>query len=339
MIVLFVFVVLLTRSCHSQLLSVSLTNVSHISTGGSRVFAAAGATLYQYSFDLTQQQSKELAGGNIVGLATTPDGEWIIACVTNGGCSVIRSTDLSIASTDNVYAFRMFVTGDGPFSIFLFDGISLFTSPVSNGQSYYIGSFGHINDQGNSRMRFYQRGFNGSSVERDSISSVENINGRHFYGGFVISNYAYFIVVDRRPPSPQELRIVRVCHDDTVQSQYELQLGCSTNLFDTIIRGVSVINDETLIIGLTTSTSANNDLCSFSISMINSMMDGAYDTCIDMGSGDTNVLWSTSAQTSCSNNDNIKDPNSNDDPATEVRVFLLNVNLFSIHFLIYFLLV
>ena len=107
----------------------------------------------------------------------------------------------------------------------------------------------------------------------------------------MISNFAYFIVVDQSSPF-QELRIVRICRDDTVQSQYELQLGCSTNLFNAIIRGVSVINDETLIIGLTTSTSANNDLCSFSISMINSMMDGAYDTCIDMESGDTNVLWS-----------------------------------------------
>ena len=161
MIVLFVFVVLLTRSCHSQLLSVSLTNVSHISTGGSRVFAAAGDTLYQYSFDLTQQQSKELTGGNIVGLTTTPDGEWIIACVTTGGCSVIRSTDLSIARTDIVYAL------DG--------GISLFTSPVSNGQSYRIGSYGTINGGGGTRIRFNQRGFNGSSVTSDSFGLVKMV--------------------------------------------------------------------------------------------------------------------------------------------------------------------
>ena len=297
---LLAFIAPLLTLTRCQLLSVSLTDVSHISTGGSRVFAAAGDTLYQYSFDLTQQQSKELTGGNIVGLTTTPDGEWIIACVTNGGCSVIRSTDLNIiANTDmNVYA------SDG--------GISLFTSPVSNGQSYYIGSYGQINGQGSSRMRFYQRGFNGSSVERDSVGLVENFNGRHFYGGFFLSNFVYFVVIDQVSPV-QQLRIVRVCRDNTVQSQYELRLACSTGTFSNVVRGVSVINNETLIIGLTTNNP--DKLCSFNISMINSMMDGAYDTCIYMGSGNTNVLWSP--VTSCSDNNNIKDP------ATEVRVFLL----------------
>ena len=328
MIVLFVFVVLLTRSCHSQLLSVSL-NVSHISTGGSRVFAAAGATLYQYSFDLTQQQSKELIGGNIVGLATTPDGEWIIACVTNGGCSVIRSTDLSIVNADTaddnaVYALDAACPG--------FDGISLFTSPVSNGQSYYIGSYGTKNGGGGTRIRFNQRGFNGSSVTRDSVGLGTKFVGRHFYGGFVLSKFVYFIVIDQ-VSSGQQLRIVRVCRDYTVQSQYELRLACSTGVFKNVVRGVSVINDETLIIGLTTNN--QEKLCSFSISMINSMMDSAYDTCIDMGSGGTNVLWSPI--TSCSNK-NIKDPNSNDNPATEVRIYSSeNVNLFSFHFLFYFI--
>ena len=305
---LLAFIAPLLTLTRCQLLSVSLTDVSHISTGGSRVFAAAGATLYRYSFDLTQQQSNELTGGNIVGLATTPDGEWIIACVTNGGCSVIRSTDLNVASTDNVYAFE---SG--------FNGISLFTSPVSNGQSYYIGSYGTIDGGGGTRIRFYQLGFNGSSVTRDSIGSGTFV-GRHFYGGFVLSNFAYFVVIDQ-DDAGQQLRIIRVCRDDTVQSQYELRLACSTGVFQNVVRGVSVINDETLIIGLTTNN--QDKLCSFNISMINSMMDGAYDTCINMDTGGTNVLWST---VTCSNS-NIKDPNNNDDPATVVRVFFLKCYL------------
>ncbi len=304
---LFVFIGLFLTVTRCQLLSVTLANVVHISTGGDRVFASAGATVYQYSFNdssLVQQQSEALTGGSIVGLTTTPDGDWVIACVTNGDCNVISSTDLSIVnSAAMLYAF----VGD-------FNGISLFTAPVSNGQSYYIGSYGSIDGQGFAQIRFNQRGFDGSSVVRDSRTTTSTFDGRHFNGGFVLSNFTYFIVLDDDSGTPfEQLRIVRVCLDNNVQSQYELQLACSASLFETIIKGVSVINEDTLIIGLTADTATKNRLCSFNITMINTMMDSAYQTCVVEDTGNTNVLWSP--VTSCSNIA-IKDT------PTEVRLIL-----------------
>ncbi len=288
-----------------QLLSVTLNNVDHISTGGDRVFASAGATVYQYLFNdssLVQQQSEALTGGDIVGLTTTPDGEWVIACVTTGVCNVISSTDLSIVSTATLYAF----IGD-------FNGISLFTAPVSDGQSYYIGSYGGINEGSPLRMRFNQRGFDGSSVNRISGASTSGFDGRYYDGGFVLSNFAYFVVLDDDTNSAvDQLRIVRVCLDNTVQSQYELQLDCSASLFDPMIRGVSVINEDTLIIGLSPSLSGENRLCSFNITMINTMMDSTYQSCVVNGMDMTNVLWSLI--TACSSN--IKDS------PTEVRLII-----------------
>ena len=303
---LFVFIGLFLTVTRCQLLSVTLTNVVHISTGGDRVFATAGGAVYQYSFnDLSfQQQSEVLTGGSIVGLTTTPDGDWVIACVTNGVCNVISSTDLSIVnSAAMLYAF------DGDFN-----GISLFTAPVSNGQSYYIGSYGSIDGQGFAQIRFNQRGFDGSSVVRDSRTTTSTFDGRHFNGGFVLSNFTYFIVLDDDSGTPfEQLRIVRVCLDNNVQSQYELQLACSASLFETIIKGVSVINEDTLIIGLTADTATKNRLCSFNITMINTMMDSVYQSCVVGGTGNTNVLWSV---TSCSSNDI-------EDTPTEVRVIII----------------
>ncbi len=259
---LFVFIALFLAVTRCQLLSVTLTNVGLISTGGDRVFATAGcAIVYQYSNDLSfQQQSEVLTGGNIVGLTTTPDGDWVIACVTNGDCNVISSTDLSIVnSAAMLYAF------DGDFN-----GISLFTAPVSNGQSYYIGSYGRLNRGGYLQLRLNQRGFNGSLVVRNmNIVAEDYFNkytGRYFNGGFVLSNFAYFIVVDVNTIvfypdkfSDYQLRIVRVCLDNNIQSQYELHLECIVgNTSQFFIRGVSVINEDTLIIGVTSVISGGN---------------------------------------------------------------------------------
>ena len=262
--------------------SVSLEGVSHIATGGDNVFASVGPNIYRYSTDLVQQQTHVLEDSNdVLGLATTPDGEWLIACIANDNCFVRNGSDISTGTrtVDDV-------VGDES------NRVVLFTAGIPGGQSFYAGSYGRINGGGSNGIRFGQYGFAGSDTDKSSTGTVSNhFSGRNYYGGFSLPDYAYFVVVEEESPIPQ-LRIVRVCSSGSIASQYELQLQCDSILLGTaIVRGVSLINQETLVIGLT--NTADNRLCTFNMSDINSRMDAVYSSCIvTMSSDNRNLVWS-----------------------------------------------
>ena len=265
-----------------QGLSLSLEGVSHIATGGDNVFASEGSNIYRYSTDLVQQQTHVLEDSNdVLGLATTTDGEWLIACIATDNCFVRNGSDISTGT-------RTIDDAVGEES----NRIALFTAGIPGGQSFYAGSYGTINDVSTDGIRFGQYGFAGSnSIDRSSVGVVSGFGGRNYYGGFSLPDYAYFVVVDEDGATPQ-LRIVRVCSSGSIGSQYELQLQCDSSLLSTaIVRGASLMNQETLVIGLT--NIAGNRLCTFNMSDINSRMDAVYSSCVvAMSSDNRNLLWS-----------------------------------------------
>ena len=87
------------------------------------------------------------------------------------------------------------------------DKIAVFTAPVSEGESFYTGSFD---------IRIYF-GFAGNSLSRTNgdnqvtSSTFNNRDGRKFYDDFYQFGYVYYIVLDTTSDN-DELRIVRVCN-------------------------------------------------------------------------------------------------------------------------------
>ena len=266
-------------------------SVSSLAVGGDRVFASTGSTVYQLSSDLQQQQQTSLTN-QIVRLAATQDGQWLVVCYTNGSCSALNRSDLNVINR----AISNVLPG-----VEANNKIAVFTAPVSGGESFYTGSF-------NIRIYFRQYGFAGSSLLRtngdNQITSStfqnrnqnQNQDSREFYGGFYQLGYAYYIVTDATSGN-DELRIVRVCNSTAdsgniyFNNQYEVVLGCDGNtFFPPTINGVSVLNGEILLIAITPSGSPST-VCSYNLTIINSRMDDAYQSCVVGNSGNSNIQW------------------------------------------------
>ena len=266
-------------------------SASHLSTGGGKVFASSDNTVYLYSSDLVQQQSVPLE--SVIALTTTQNGQWLVVCFGNGNCSVINGSNINADPSLTVNG----IVGDS--------STALFTTPDTDGQRFYIGSYGAIGGSGGDRIRYSEYGFAGSqSADRsgtiDPLTLFQQNDGRDFYYGFFQSGYAYYVVSEVAGGPIRELRIIRVCNvsqSDSFDSQYELVLDCGGQSTSDNIRGISVFNEETLVIGRI--FSGESRVCSYNLSDINSMMDGSYQTCVVEGTGDKNVRWVPSGQTSC----------------------------------------
>ena len=283
---------LLCLLCFGSLVLCELSPItlsaSHLSTGGGKVFASSDTTVYLYSSDLVQQQSVSLESV-VIGLTTIQNGQWLVVCFGNGDCSVINGSNINADPSLTVNG----IVGD--FSTVLF------TTPDTDGQRFYIGSYGLIGGSGGDKILYSEYGFAGSqSVDRSEtiipLTTFRQRGGREFYYGFFQSGYAYYVVLDPTGSILRELHIIRVCNisqSDSFDSQYELVLDCgqSTSIN---IRGISVFNEETLVIGRRASR-----VCSYNLSDINSMMNSSYQTCVVDRTGDKNVQWVPSSQTSC----------------------------------------
>ena len=265
-------------------------SASHLSTGGGKVFASSETTVYLYSSDLVQQQSVSLESV-VIALTTTQNGQWLVVCLENGDCSVINGSNINAdpsLTVNDIVADSAF--DSDPSTV-------LFTTTDTDGQRFYIGSYGSIAESSVNRIGYSEYGFAGSqSMDRSVIITplleFRQDGGRDFYYGFFQSGYAYYVVSDTTGSSIRELRIIRVCNisqSDSFNSQYEVVLGCGGQSTSVNIRGISVFNEETLIIGRTLSGASR--VCSYNLSDINSMMDSSYQTCVVNRMGDKNVQW------------------------------------------------
>ena len=270
-----------------SLISSSVSSaVTHVAASSNGVFVSTRNELYKFSPSL-QQLGDPLGslGGTVNGLASTVDGEWCVVCTDANGvtCSVLDGSNL--AATPN----RTVSNSRAASSLVVF---------TAGGNTFYTGSF----VLGDIRYRHY--GFAGSSLSRTTVDAQQIANtdfNRRFVSGFFAGGYAYYVAIDS-PLSGSNLliRIVRVCNDSIANgfnNQYELTLGCDgrNGFFNPTVHGVSIINEETLLIAIRTSSV---DICSYSLSEINSLMNATYQSCVVSNTGSKNINWQSSA--SCS---------------------------------------
>ena len=270
-------------SSQSLISSSVSSDVTHVAASSNGVFVSTSNELYRFSPSL-QQLGDPLGslGGTVKGLASTVDGEWCVVCTDAGGvtCSVLNGSNL--AATPNKT-----VSNSGAASSFV-----VFTA---GGNSFYTGSFVRGD------IRYRQYGFAGSSVSRSTVNTQQTASSgfdRNSVSGFFAGGYAYYVALERPSSSSNKLiRIIRVCNASVANgfnNQYELTLSCGgTNLFLPTVLGVSVINEETLLIAIKTSFSAV--VCSYSLSYINSLMDTAYQSCVVNNTGNKNINWQSAS--------------------------------------------
>ena len=261
-----------------SLISSSVSSaVTHVAVSSNGVFVSTSNELYRFSPSL-QQLGDPLGslGGTVNGLASTVDGEWCVVCTGANGvtCSVYNGSNL--AATPN-----RTVSNSGDAS-----SLVVFTA---GGNTFYTGSF--VADE----ILYHQYGFAGSSLSRTTMDGQQTaLSGfdRNFVSGFSARGYAYYVALDPSSGSNRLIRIIRVCNDsitDGFNNQYELTLNCGgTNLFNPTLLPVSVINEETLLIAIRTSSV---HVCSYSLSDINSLMDTAHQSCVVNNTGSKNINW------------------------------------------------
>ena len=261
-----------------SLISSSVSSaVTHVAVSSNGVFVSTSNELYRFSPSLQQLgDSLGSLGGTVKGLASTVDGEWCVVCtdVNSVTCSVYNGSNLAASPnrTEN--------------NIGAASSLAVFTA---DGNTFYTGSFvGGV-------IHYRQYGFAGSSVSRTTLAARQTASSgfdRNFMSGFTAGGYAYYVALERPPGSNKLFRIIRVCNDsesDKFNNQYELTLSCDgTSLFSPTVLGVSVINEETLLIAIRTSSV---HICSYSLSGINSLMDAAYQPCVVSNTGNKNLNW------------------------------------------------
>ena len=266
--------------------SVSST-VTHIAVSANGVFVSTATQVYRFSSTLQQLGDPLVSlGGTVNGIASTSDGEWCVVCADAGGvtCSVLNGFNLEAPANRTE-------TNSGTAT-----SLVVFTATGGDGNSFYTGSYG------NHYILYRQYGFAGSTLSRATNYVHQQALGfnRVFVSGFFASGYAYYVVSDPSGNN-RRLRIIRVCNDSIANSfnnQYELTLGCdgSNAFFNPTLIDVSVINEETLLIAINTDSVDN--ICSYNLSEINSLMDAAYESCVVDGTGNKNIFWQSSV--SCS---------------------------------------
>ena len=270
-----------------SLISSSVSSaVTHLAVSSNGVFVSTANQVHRFSSTL-QQLGDPLGslGGTVNGIASTSDGEWCVVCTDAGGvtCSVLNGSDLE-ATANRTETISGTSTTD---SVVFIRGNS----------SFYTGSLV------NQRILYHQYGFAGSALSRatDLAHQLASQNfDREFVSGFFASGYAYYVANDPSGNN-RRLRIIRVCNDSAANgfnNQYELTLGCDgeDDFFNPTLIDVSVINQETLLIAIR--EESVDDICSYNLSEINSLMDAAYESCVANGTGNKNIFWQNSI--SCS---------------------------------------
>ena len=279
----------------SQYLSSTISDgiITHITVGGNTVYISTASTVYQLPANLqTRQQSS--VSGTVLGLSTTQDGQWLIVCTdqgdtpnnpdgtNNGACSALNGSTL----TGTTIGYSGARTNDQ---------LVVFTVPVSEGVSAYTGNYG------DRRVRYRQFGFVNSSIMRTTNEvAASGFRGRTLVGSFFTFGYAYYVALDQvNDFNNFEIHIIRVCNDTAngLNNQYELELGCNgmDQFFDPSHISVSVLNGVTMLLGI--HLSGSDIICSYNISVINSMMDTAYQTCNTTGTTSRNIVWQVNSLT------------------------------------------
>ena len=240
-----------------------------LSSSNGDVFVGAGGTLYRLSSELQQLQNVSVPD-SVLGLTTTADGDYLVACFTNRRCAVYNTTTLNTVT--NFGNENLLIAG--------LNNIALFTAPLSEMPTFLIG-FGE-DLTSNDRFRLRQLGFAGSTVLANFQSTPSTSVTRQIYGGFVYGSNAYFLALDTEGTSTT-MYIIRVCNDGQLAARYELQLTCGGTALSSssVITGVSEV-DGTLVV------SVDGRVCSYNLTTIDTTLDNFFTSCLanEMGAND-----------------------------------------------------
>lgn len=234
------------------------------------VFVSSKQMLYRLSSELQLLQNVTIPAST-VGLTTTVDGNWLVACFNTSSCAVYNTSDLTIINF-TVTSGNIFPPGSS--------NIALFSAPISGIQNFYIGS-GEKMLGGKHRFRLLQQGFAGSEASREFTSGnavamflpEAGAPTRQIYGGFQYKNRSYFLALNSHVFQPQfnEVFIIRACSDG-FNAIHEVQLLCHGLSSVTKITGVSEVAG-TLVM------SVDDRVCSYDLAEINMIMDNYFRDC------------------------------------------------------------
>ena len=255
-------------------------------TSSSNVFVSSNVSgsgrVYRLNGSLVQQEVLQFPSGiAVLRIALSSDQGKLIVCVSDGSCMAYNADNLnkgSVRTFQNVQA-----AGN--------NNVALVSAPVSGGgNSFYVGS------SNGTVILIGQYGLDGTAgnVSRTSgnlFSVTASSFTRNWYGGFVAGSYTYFVVFDVLSPRPG-VKVLRVCNnynETSIAAMYELYLNCLVDGFDFInarITGASLVSytnssggpyEDRLVVGIVTPPKTYvlyySRVCTYSLAMINSMMD------------------------------------------------------------------
>ena len=239
--------------------------------------------MYRLNGSLVQQEVLQFPSGiAVLRIALSSDQSKLIVWVSNGSCIAYNAGNLSKGSVGTFQNVQ--VAGN--------NNVALVSAPVSGGgNSFYVGS------SNGTVILIGQYGLDGTagSVSRTSgnlFSVTASTFTRNWYGGFVAGSYTYFVVFDVFPSPGPGVRVLRVCNnynETSIAAMYELYLNCFVDGFDFMnarITGASLVSypmssggpyEDRLVIGIVTPPKTYvlyySRVCTYSLAMINSMMD------------------------------------------------------------------
>ena len=259
---------------------VTSSSIVYVSTN-----VSGSGRVYRLNGSLVQQEVLQFPSGiAVLRIALSSDQSKLIVCVSNGSCIAYNADNLnkgSVRTFQNVQA-----AGN--------NNVALVSAPVSGGgNSFYVGS------SNGTVILIGQYGLDGTAgnVSRTSgnlFSVTASSFTRNWYGGFVAGSYTYFVVLDVFPSPGPGVRVMRVCNnynETSIAAMYELYLDCFVEVsyfINARISGVSLVSftnsrggpyEDRLVVGIVTPPSAlgaatyYSRVCTYSLAMINSMMD------------------------------------------------------------------
>ena len=245
-------------------------------TGSLGVFVSSGRGLYRLSSNLELEETRNLTS-EAVNISLSTDGRCLVVCLTDLSCEVYNATNLSAEPV-----FRRENVTRSP------ENVALFAAK----DSFYVGSISIGNSGVQEQITLSQYKFtDGAAKSNDyDITRLPKFE-RNIYGGFVSGNHAYYFAVDNNPSRIRDIRVMRVCHNSDFSALYELTLGCGgrTPSSDTRISGVSLVDGfaagvlgpikSVVVLSRSRPESSQNYVCLYNLTMIDSFMQGKYDSC------------------------------------------------------------
>ena len=280
MIALSLIVVLLGVVCSvvSQLVPFPASNGGEFSimtlTDNDEVIVAGRNVIYRLSANLSVLDSVTTSGA-VRGLSLTNGGQYVMVCVNTGrSCSGYNVTDFTDTSS-GIMLSGSAASEDDPVAMFPGEAEGdVYVGTAALGSSVYPMVLGQYNITGGSIVT--------DKRTRDYDVSASLLSEREFHIGFVIGDYAYYIVEDREI----DIRIVRICINESLQmfrALYEVDLECGGSV---AFVGASVARDypypgnDTLFLAVRSSVvDGLSRVCTYGISNINVIMDNSLTEC------------------------------------------------------------